>query len=164
MKYRFPLFVLCCFAVIGIATNSCEKNDQNYIPTLFTGGQWELSSVIVTHFVGDTIKTSDTLYTACALEQTLIFNTDKTCTFANYSCISQPTATGHWSLSSDNLFLSSDMAVDSSGTKITPFKTAEINNLGQYSLVLLTGSLESYYPSNKPRIITRYGFVRQKTQ
>ena len=164
MKYRFPLFVLCCFAVIGIISNSCEKNNQNYIPTLFTGGRWELSSVIVTHFVGDTIKTSDTLYTACSLEQNFVFNSDKTCTFTNYSCISQPVATGHWSLSSDNLFLSSDMAVDSSGTKIMPFKTALINNLGQYSLVLETGSLQSYYLPNTPRTITRYGFVRQKTQ
>ena len=164
MKYRFPLFVVCCFAVIGLTTNSCEKTEQNYIPTLFTGGQWELSSVIVTSFVGDTVKTMDTLYTTCPLNQALTFNTDKTCTFTNYSCISQPTATGHWSLSSDNLFLSSDMAVDSSGTKITPFKTARINNLGQYSLVLETGSLQTYYLSSTRRIITRYGFVRQKTQ
>ncbi len=56
------------------------------------------------------------------------------------------------------------MAVDSSGTKIMPFKTALINNLGQYSLVLETGSLQSYYLPNTPRTITRYGFVRQKTQ
>jgi hypothetical protein len=161
MKYRFPLFVVCCFAVIGITTNSCEKNQQNYIPTLFTGGQWQLSSTQVTYATGaitDSVVFRDTV---CNFTQTFTFNADNTCTFTNYNC-GQQTSSGHWALSADKLFLQSDISADSSGVKIMPFKNAQIQNLGQYSLVLKTGDLESYYFPTTKRIITQYEFVRVK--
>ena len=161
MKYRFPLFVLCCFAVIGITTNSCEKNDKNYIPTLFTGGQWQLSSMQVTYSTGAITDSVILRDSTCTLIQAFTFNADNTCTFTNYSC-NQQTSTGHWSLSTDQLFLRSDVSVDSAGVKITPFKNAQVQNLGQYSLILNTGDLESYYSPTTKRIITQYQFVRVK--
>jgi hypothetical protein len=163
MKFKFPLFILCGFTLIGLMTNSCKKNNQDYIQTLFTGGYWQLSNMQVTYSTG--ANTDSTVYQdTCNLNQVLTFNTDNTCTFANYSCKPQPTATGTWSLSTDRLFLNSNISVDSSGVKTMPFKNAQIQNLGQYSLVLQTGDLQTYYTPTTKRIVTRYGFVRVKTK
>ncbi|HEY4198755.1 MAG TPA: lipocalin family protein [Mucilaginibacter sp.] len=162
MKYRLPLFVLCCFAVIGLTTNSCEKNNSDNIPVLFTGGQWQLSSMQVTYATGaltDSVVFRDT---TCTFIQAFTFNADNTCTFTNYSCDPQ-TSSGHWSLSTNKIFLNSDISVDSSGVKVMPFKNAQIQNLGQYSLVLNTGDLQSYYLPTTKRVITQYEFVRVKT-
>jgi hypothetical protein len=165
MKYKLPLLFLLGFVIIGLVVNSCKKDTDGSIQNLFAGGQWQLASLQVTHFVGDTLKKTDTLNTACNLDQVFTFSTDNTCTYANYSCAPQPTATGNWSLSADRLYLNSNIVCKMDTGKISslmPFKTARIVNLGQYSLVLETGSLETYYPSNRKRDITRYGFVRQK--
>jgi hypothetical protein len=162
MKFKFPLFFLCCFVAIGLSTNSCKKNQQDYIETLLTNGNWQLSSMQVTYATGaatDSVVSRDTV---CNFTQTFKFNTDNTCSFTNYYC-QQQTVSGHWSLSADKLFLNSDIRVDSAGVKIAPFKNAQIQNLGQYSLILQTGDLETYYSATTKRIITRYGFVRQKT-
>jgi len=165
MKYKLLLFLLIGFSAIILLVNSCKKDNSGSIQTLFTGGNWQLASCQVAHFVGDTLKTTDTLYTTCSLNQVFTFNSNLTCTYTNYSCSPQPTATGHWSLSSNQLYLASDMTVKDT-TSVTgssmPFSQAQIVNLGLYSLVLQTGDLELYYPSNKKRTITRYGFVRQK--
>jgi hypothetical protein len=92
------------------------------------------------------------------------FNADKTCSYTNFSCLTQ-SATGHWSLSSDKLFLYSDIKLDTAAAQAgQPFQTARIVNLGQYSLVLQTGSLETYYLPTQERHITQYGFVRVKSQ
>jgi len=164
MRNKFLLFFLLVAAVItGFMVNSCKK-DADYLPTLLTTGKWQLASVQVQHLVGDTLKTTDTLYTACSLDQFFTFNTDGSCTFANYSCNTQPVATGHWAFSTNKLSLISDMVCDSAGTSTKPFKVAQILNLGQYSLVLRTGNLESFYPPTRKRTLTRYGFVRVKTQ
>ena len=165
MKYKVPLFFLVGFALIALIINSCKKETQNNIETLFTGGQWQLSSLQRTHYVGDTLKFTDTLNTACTLDQIFTFNADKTCSYTNYTCDPQPTANGTWSLSTDQLYLNSNIACKDStggGTTTQPFKIARIINLGQYSLVLETGSLETFYPPNRVRVKTRYGFVRQK--
>jgi hypothetical protein len=53
---------------------------------------------------------------------------------------------------------------DSTNATVMPFSTARIDNLGQYSLVMETGDLETYYLPNQKRVIARYGFVRVKTQ
>ena len=163
MKFKLPLFILCCFVVIGLTTNSCKKNNQDYIETLLPGGQWFLSSMTVTNYDGDTLLSTIKVDTICNFNQLFTFNTDKTCTFTNYSCDSSRVS-GHWALTSDHLFLNSDIVVDSAGTPTKAFKNAQIVNLGQYSLVLQTGSLETFYPPDRKRIITRYGFVRQKTK
>jgi hypothetical protein len=165
MKLRFPLFFLCCFFAIGLTSNSCKKNSQDYIQTLITQGKWELSSIQVAYSTGAIPDSTDTLNTLCDSTQFFKFNTDKTCSYTNFDCLPQ-SSSGHWSLSVDELFLYSDMVCkDTTINKSSkPFQTAKIINLGQYSLVLQTGDLETYYSPTKKRVITTYGFVRQKTQ
>jgi len=163
MKFKFRLLLLCGFAAIGLLVNSCKKSNQDYIATLFTGGHWQLSSIQVTYATGAATDSVVLRDTSCTLTQTLTFNADNTCSYTNYSC-NQQTSTGHWSLSTDKLFLYSDMSVDSSGVTIKPFKNTQIVNLGQYSLIMQTGDLQTYYPATMKRIITRYGFVRVKSQ
>lgn len=165
MKFKFPLFFLCCFVAIGLTTNSsCKKNEQDYLQTLITNGNWELASLTVTHYTGAIPDSTDTLNTTCDSIQLLKFNMDNTCTYTNFDCIAQKSS-GHWSFTSDKLFFNSDMVCQdtSKAKKSTPFQTAKIMNLGQYSLVLQTGDLETYYSSTQKRNVTQYGFVRQKT-
>lgn len=163
MKLKFPLLFICFFVLIGLTTHSCKKNKQDYIETLLPGGQWELASIQVTHYTGAAIDTTDTLNTLCDSTQVFTFNSDNTCTYTNFDCLPQ-TSTGHWSLSNDKLFLSSDMVCkDTTAAKSSkPFQTAKIVNLGQYSLVLQTGDLEQFYPPDMVRVVTQYGFVRKK--
>jgi hypothetical protein len=163
MKFKFRLLLLCGSMAIGLLVNSCKKSNQDYIATLFVGGHWQLSSIQVTYATGAATDSVVLRDTSCALTQTFTFNADKTCTYTNYSCNEQ-TSSGSWSLSTDKLFLYSGISVDSSGVTIKPFKNAQIVNLGQYSLILQTGDLQTYYPSTMKRIITRYGFVRVKSQ
>jgi hypothetical protein len=164
MKFKFRLLLLCGFVAIGLLVNSCKKSNQDYIATLFTGGKWQLSSVTVTNFTGATRNSVDTLYASCSLTQAFTFNIDKTCTYTNFDCDSQKT-TGHWSLSSDKLFLNSDLVCQTSAKKdTTPFTIARIVNLGQYSLILQTGDLETYYSPTQIRNVTQWGFVRVKSQ
>jgi hypothetical protein len=164
MKKKFLLLCLLGIVMIGLLVNSCKKTSQDYIQTLFTGNQWQLASVQVIHYVGATQLTTDTLNTKCNLTQVFKFNTDKTCTYTNFDCITQ-SVSGHWSLSSNELFLYADMTCqDTTAAKSSkPFQTAKIVNLGQYSLVLQTGDLETYYTTTQVRTITQYGFIRQKT-
>jgi hypothetical protein len=164
MKKKFLLSCLLALAVIALVFNSCKKSTQNNVQTLFSGGDWQLASLQITHFVGDTLKSTDTLFVTCPLNMIFTFNTDKTCTYQNFDCLAQPTATGHWSLSGNQLFLSSDITVKDSTAQSMPFTNARIDNLGNYSLVLETGDLATFYPPNMKRTLTRYGFVRQKTQ
>lgn len=42
-----------------------------------------------------------------------------------------------------------------------PFKNTKIVNLGQYSLVLQTGDINTYYSPTTKRRIVQYGFVHQ---
>ncbi|MDB5024735.1 MAG: hypothetical protein JWP78_2490 [Mucilaginibacter sp.] len=165
MKLKFPLFFLCCFVLISLTTNSCKKNQQDYIQTLITQGKWELASVVVTHYTGAATNSMDTLNTTCDSTQIFKFNTDKTCSYTNFDCLPQ-SVNGHWSLSADQLFLYADMVCqDTSAAKSSkPFQTAKIINLGQYSLVLQTGNLETYYTPTQVRTITQYGFVRVKSK
>jgi hypothetical protein len=164
MKKKFLLLCLLGFVVIGLVCNSCKKTSQDYIQTLLTGNQWQLASVQVFHFVGATQLATDTLNKNCNLTQVFKFNTDKTCTYTNFDCITQ-SVTGHWSLSSNELFLYADMTCqDTTAVKSSkPFQTVKIVNLGQYSLVLQTGDLETYYTPTQVRTVTQYGFIRQKT-
>jgi len=53
---------------------------------------------------------------------------------------------------------------DSAGKSIKHFEVAQIRNLGQFSLVLRPGTLQTYYTPDLKRTIRRYGFVRVKKQ
>ena len=164
MKFKFPLLFFCGLLAVGLLTNSCEKVNQNNIPTLFTGGKWQLASVTVTTYLGASLVSQQALDTACNLTQFFTFNADKTCSYSNFACLSQQ-ANGHWSLSPDELFLYSDIKLDTAAAKSgQPFQTAQIINLGQYSLILQTGDLQTYYLPTQTRVITQYGFVRVKSQ
>jgi hypothetical protein len=143
--------------------NSCKKDDQSSIEELLSSGPWELASLRVFNYVGDTQQPTDTLNTDCTLKQVFTFNTDKTCSYANYSCEEQR-ATGSWSLSKDRLYLVSDIRCKDTSVagSSQPFTNTKIVNLGQYSLVVQTGDLQSNYPANQRRRIVQYGFIRQK--
>ena len=151
--------------LIGFGITSCKKSSQDYIQTLLTDQQWQLASVQVFHFVGSSQLPTDTLNTTCNLVQTFKFNTDKTCTYTNFDCITQ-TASGHWALAQNELFLATDIKTTDTTTTDNgvPFKNAQIINLGQYSMILKTGDLETFYSPTQVRTITQYGFIRVKTQ
>lgn len=163
MKNKLPFLFISGLILINLLSNSCKKEKSNYIENLFSSGPWQLASVRYTISIGDTIKLDTTLNTICDTTQVFTFKEDKTCTYTNFNCIHQPTASGHWALTENNLFLNSDIvckdttAVGSS----KPFANAQIYNIGQYSLVLLTGDIQNYNINTKRKVI-RYGFVRQK--
>lgn len=164
MKNKIPFLFVLSLVLINVLSNSCKKDKQTSLQTLFTNGKWQLSTVIVTTTTVDT-SIVDTLNTTCDTTQLFTFNADNTCTYTNFQCKDQPMATGRWSLSEDQLYLNSDIVCQdtiSSGTGSSkPFASAQIFNLGQYSLVLQTGDLQSN-PTIKKRTVIRYGFIRQK--
>jgi hypothetical protein len=148
--------------LVCLLYNSCKKDKQNNIDALFYSGPWEVSSIRVFNYIGDTQQPTDTLNTDCDLKQIFTFRNDNTCTYTNYSCREQ-NATGRWSLSRDKLYLISDIVCDTSATgSIKPFENTRIVNLGQYSLVVQTGDLQSNYTPTQRRRIVQYGFIRQK--
>jgi len=186
MRYRFPIVLFFVLVTAGMVVNSCKKQSQDTIQTLFTGGQWQLASLQVTHYIGATQQgLVDTIGVNCTESQFFKFNIDQTCTYTDFDCQPNTTVSGHWSLTGNQLFLSSDMVCQesvatrdstaaggdttnlSSATGIVsvkPFATARIVNLGQYSLVLQTGDLATYYQPTQKRTVVQYGFIRQKTQ
>lgn len=166
MKTKLLLCVLAGAVLIGIAVNSCKKS-SNYLPTLLTNKQWQLASVQVYHYTGALQDSVVTLDTTCSRTQIFRFNSNNTCTYTNFDCIPD-SANGHWSFSTDHLYLNTDMICkdtsSASGGNSVPFKSARIINLGQYSLVLQTGNLDTYYSPTQKRIIYQWGFVRVKTE
>jgi hypothetical protein len=165
MRNKLILFCSIWAIFIASATISCKKTTQDYIPTLLTNGQWQLASVLVYHYTGATQDSVDTLNATCNLVQTFKFNTDKTCTYTNFDCVTQ-TASGHWALSQNELLLNTDLKTTDTvaSENSVPFKSAQIINLGQYSLIIKTGYLATYYSPTQKRKITQYGFIRVKTQ
>ncbi len=145
--------------------NSCKKDSNDSVAYFLTYGTWTLASVQVFHYVGDTQGKTDTLNTTCNVKQTFTFNSNNTCTYTNYHCITQ-TPSGTWNIGDDNLTLSCNLSAQdtSKGATVTvkAFQTALIDNLGQYSLVLKTGDIQAAYKSNTVRTITRYGFVHSQ--
>jgi len=155
-------------AAIGLIINSCKKDNQNSVEVLLTRGKWQLASVLVYNFVGSSqVGTTDTLNTNCDSTQIFSFNTNNTCTYTNFECIPQK-SNGSWTLSSDNLTLISNMLCTDTliGGKLDsvqrkPFQNTKIINLGQYSLVLETGDINTFFTSTTKRRIVEYGFVHQ---
>lgn len=162
---NIPLIFIVCLLLLSAVCSSCKKQTQNSIQSLFTKGNWELATVVVTVSVGDTLKSTDTLNTTCDKKQIFSFKEDGTCTYSNFHCVDQPLASGRWSLVSDQVYLSSDIVCQDTfptGTgRSKPFENAQILSLGQYSMVLVTGDIQNYSPT-KTRTVSRYGFVRQK--
>jgi len=170
MKFKIRLLLLFVIVAVGLMANSCKKNNQDYIATLIAQNQWQLSSATVTTFIGSSATSEITLDTACLVTQIFKFNTDNACTYTNFDCLTQTTK-GTWSFSQDKLFLNVNMickdTITRTGDTTThskPFQTAQIVNLGQYSLVLKTGNLETYYLPTQKRVIYQWGFVRVKSQ
>jgi len=169
MKLKIRLLLLFAVVSISLLVNSCKKSNQDYIATLIAQNQWQLSSAQVTTYIGSTQTSQLTLDTACLLTQIFKFNTDNTCTYTNFDCLTQATK-GTWTLSQDKLFLNVNMtckdtiARADTTTHSKPFQTARIVNLGQYSLVLLTGDLETNYSPTQKRVQYQWGFVRVKSQ
>jgi hypothetical protein len=163
MRNKIPLLFISGLILINLFSNSCKKDKQTSIQTLFATGKWQLASVEKTISVGDTTKLDTILNTTCDTTQLFTFNADNTCSYTNFDCIHQPPASGHWSLSGDQLYLITDVvckdttAVGSS----KPFALAKIENIGQYSLVLSTGDIQNYTSVTR-RTVVRYGFVREK--
>lgn len=162
-----PLLFVLCLLLINVLCNSCKKSNQSSIADLFTKTPWQLSNVIVTVSVGDTVKSTDTLNTTCDTTQLFTFNADGTCTYTNFHCRHQPTAVGNWKLSGDQLYLLSDIVcldtIKAGPGRSRPFTNSQILNVGQYSLVLITGDIQNYSPT-KRRTVMRYGFIRQKAE
>jgi hypothetical protein len=165
MKIKY-LLLLFTGLMIAIVINSCKKQNQVTIQTLFTGGSWQLASVLVTHYAGSTQVSMDTLNTTCNLTQLFTFNSNNTCTYTNFDCIQQSPASAQWSLSSDQVTLFANVVCkDTTAVRSSmPFANAQITNLGNYSLVLLTGDIAPNYSLTAKRRIVQYGFVRVKTQ
>jgi len=160
-----PLIFILCLLMLSVFCGACKKQTQSSIQSLFTNGSWQLSTVIVTVSVGDTIKSTDTLNTTCDKTQLFTFSADGTCTYSNFHCKTQPLATGKWVLGPDQLYLKSDIVCQDTfkrGTgKSKPFENAQILTLGQYGMVLVTGDIQNY-SATKRRTVMRYGFVKQK--
>jgi len=154
MKYQFSLLLVFIIAVIVVCSNSCKKDNGDQLSYFLTSGSWSLASQQVFHYVGDTLKKTDTITLACT--QKLTFKNDNTAQYQNYKC-NNSSGTGQWNITEDNLTIQSPIII---GTD-TLFKNSQIINLGQYSLVLQTGSISAVYTSKTVRTITRYGFIHQ---
>lgn len=158
------LIFIVSLLLVSVFCNSCKKDNQSSIQNLFTSGSWELATVIVVVSVGDTEESKDTLNTTCNKKQLFTFKADGTCSYTNFHCENQ-TSTGKWSLSPDQLYLKSDMVcIDTFkvGTQRSmPFANAQINTIGQYGMVLITGDIQNYSATQR-RTVMRYGFVKQK--
>src|SRR3954465_10715996 len=109
MMNKTLYFLLAGLNITSLFINSCSKNDKSNIPNLLTTGVWQLASLEVDHYIGDSRMSTDTI--TCDTTQLFTFNKDNTCTYTNYSCLPQPTAKGTWSLTSNKLYLSSNIQV-----------------------------------------------------
>lgn len=161
MKNKHSLLLIAGF-LMSMVINSCKKDNQNTIQMLFTHGYWQLAFVTETYFTGNTTVSTDTLNTNCNLTQKFTFNINGSCTYTNFDCVSQPVATGQWSLTTNQLYLQSNVVCKDTSLagSSKPFSNAQINNLGQYSLVLITGDIQPNYSLTKPRRQIQYGFIR----
>ncbi|MCO5934102.1 hypothetical protein NAF17_01000 [Mucilaginibacter sp. RB4R14] len=161
MKNKNLYFLLVGLMVLSFTFNSCKKDKTDSIQSLFTNGKWELGSVIEYKYLGGQETNRDTL--KCNNSQIFKFNDDMTCSYTNLDC-KLSTVSGRWSLSDTRLFLFADITyptVTTAGTK-QPFINSRISNLGEFSMVLETGDLQTYFTSTDMRTIRRWGFIRIK--
>jgi hypothetical protein len=167
MKTKIPLLFILSLVIINLLSGSCKKGNSSNVPHLLTNGVWQLATIQVYNYVGNSQTSIDTLNDSCMLTQLFTFSTDNTCTYTNFDCLSQ-TSTGTWALTSNNLYFQSGMVCQDSvsgGTTstTTPFSNTQIYTLGIYSMVLQTGDVEPNYSATKVRHVTRYGFIKKQT-
>jgi len=166
MKNKILFFSLACILLTGLAANSCKKDDNASIQTLFTTGTWQLASVKVTNYLGSSTINTYYLDTTCSQTQFFTFPNTTNCTFTNYHCITQ-TTTGTWSLTKDKLYLMVNMtcldtlAGGKDTVKKPAFANTKIVNLGPYSMTLQTGDIGAYYTPTTKRTIFEYAFVHR---
>ena len=166
MKNKRLFLFLLALILIAVGVNSCKKQNQSPIEQLFTGGYWELASVTATYYTGnqqDSVVTLNT-DTACQAGQKFTFLTNNTCTYTNFDCLTQTTAAASWSLTPNQLYLQANVVCKDTSDKGSsiPFAYAQIENLGQFSLVLNIGDIQPNYSLTAPRRIVQYGFINQK--
>ncbi len=163
MKNKFLLLLLSGL-LITVLYNSCKKESQNSIQVLFTNGAWQLASVVAYNYVGNTQMSTDTLNVNCDSLQVFTFNKNNTCTYTNFDCLPQTSATASWSLAPNKLYLIANVVCKdtSAAGSSMPFINAHIVNLGQFSMVLQTGDIQPNYSLTAPRRIVQYGFINQK--
>ena len=161
MKNKKLFFLLTGLLGLSLFINSCKKDKQTSVPSLFTTGVWQLGSIMQYHYLGDSQTSVDTI--RCDTIQIFTFNNDMTCTYSNFDC-NPGTVAGKWSLSDTKLYLFADITYPAGTTAGTtqPFINAHLINLGEFSLVFETGDIQPYYNANDIRIIRRYGFTRIK--
>jgi hypothetical protein len=160
---RINLFLLLSGLMVTVLYNSCKKEGQSPIQGLFTSGSWQLASILVFNYTGNILISTDTLNTTCDSVQRFTF-TGNTCTYTNFDCIAQKSASATWTLSPNQLFLYANVVckdTTKAGSSM-PFTNAAIQNLGQFSLVLQTGDIQPNYSLTKPRRIMQYGFINIK--
>ena len=165
MKNKSYSLLLLLGLLVAMVINSCKKDDAGSIKTLFTGGKWQLASVVATNYTGNTQISTQTLDSTCMQTQYFTFNTDNTCTYTNFDCIEQTTAAATYSLTPNQLILNAQVVckdTTAAGSSM-PFSNAAIINLGQYSMILQTGDIAPNYSLTAPRRIVQWGFVRQTT-
>ncbi|MFI5157945.1 MAG: hypothetical protein ACHQF4_03720 [Sphingobacteriales bacterium] len=171
MKNKKIFFSLTAAALVvaGLVINSCKKDNQNSVQVLLTRGKWQLASVMVFNRLGSSTISTDTLNVNCDSTQIFTFNTNNTCSYSNFECIPQKT-NGNWTLSSDQLTLTSDILCKDTliggkadSVKRKPFQNTKIVNLGQYSMVLQTGDVNTFITSTTKSRVIQYGFVHQTT-
>jgi len=167
MKSKRRFLILIGLTLISIGVNSCKKQSQSVIAQLFTGGYWELASVTATHYTGPVTDSVVNLNsdTTCLLKQIFTFNTNNTCTYTNFDCITQTTTPASWSLTANQLYLQANVVCKdtTAAHSSMPFAYAQIQNLGQFSLVLNIGDIQPNYSLTQKRVIYQYGFIRQKS-
>jgi hypothetical protein len=105
MKNTKIIFFLAILLLACAAINSCKKDDKSSVNTTLTTGNWQLGSILVYHYLGSSLTSTDTMNTTCDTTQVFTFNNDGTCTYTNYHCVPQPTAKGTWIITGDKLFL-----------------------------------------------------------
>jgi hypothetical protein len=160
---KIRLFFMFSGLLTCMMLNSCKKTGQSSIQALFTGGTWQLASVMAFNYVGNTQISTDTLNNTCQFPQYFTFQTNNTCTYTNFDCIPQAPSAASWSLSPNQLYLDAEVVCkDSTATRTSkPFSNAKIVNLGRFSLILQTGDFQPNYSLTKKRRIVQYGFIRK---
>ncbi|QJD94936.1 hypothetical protein HH214_03090 [Mucilaginibacter robiniae] len=163
LKNKFSvLFVLAGILLVCWLTNACKKQDeQASITTFLTGyGSWQLASLQRYNYSGDTLKTTDTLNTACMYTQTVNFNDAGTYMYNHFNCATD-LKNGNWHFSTDKLVLLSATQFKVDTGLVMPFKYARIVNLGRNSLVLQQTDTPTKYQSStvKKYTVMRYGFI-----
>lgn len=159
MNNKKIYFLLAGLLIVSFFFNSCKKEKQSSIQNLFTGGVWQLGSIEETKYLGSTQLSDTTLVTTTT--QIFDFNADMTCSYQNFDD-KAGTVNGTWSLSDTQLFLFATITypeITSANTK-QPFINCRIVNLGEYSMVIQAGDIQTYYSPTDNRTIRTYGFVR----